>query len=71
MGLRAYGMKSGNRHTWQHVVGNSDGNAREAGTVPEDSHDLKKDGIDRTKDELIEDMEIIYEKYGKTPPKHF
>ena len=34
-------------------------------------HDLKKDGIDRTKDELIEDMEIIYEKYGKTPPKHF
>lgn len=28
-------------------------------------------GIDRTKDELIEDMEIIYEKYGKTPPKHF
>ena len=28
-------------------------------------HDLKRDGIDRTKDELIEDAKSIYEEYGK------
>ena len=27
--------------------------------------DLKRDGIDRTKDELIEDAKSIYEEYGK------
>jgi hypothetical protein len=28
-------------------------------------HDLKRDGIDRTKNELIEDAKSIYEEYGK------